>query len=90
MLCIFVHKTSPMHFFVHQSVCVCGECVFVYVYPSVWVFWKGYSAKKNRFQMCYHRYYLESFQHFFSMSGPPKHFCEDKLTFSFKTYIYYF
>ena len=29
--------------------------------------------------MCYHRYYLESFQHIFSMSGPPKHFLKDKL-----------
>ena len=29
--------------------------------------------------MCYHRYYLESFQHFFSISGPPKRFVKDKL-----------
>ena len=35
---IFVHKTSPMHFFVHESVCICGECVLVYEYPSVWVY----------------------------------------------------
>ena len=34
---IFVHKTNTMYFFVHQSVCMCGECVLVYVYPSVWV-----------------------------------------------------
>ena len=35
---IFIHKTSPMHIFVHQSFCRWGECVLVCVYPSVWVY----------------------------------------------------
>ena len=35
---IFVYKTLPMHVFLHQSVCMCGECILVYLYPSVWVY----------------------------------------------------